>query len=219
MLKSGGTFTGSVTVNSDFATTGTINCGGGFQVNRKPDGTIGGSSLEIYHTSTPYIDFHYGGTTTDYTSRIIESANGTLSINGVKCATGGNITTSGTISSGEISAIRDVDGVKHRVELFPYKANIGGQEIGGSLQLWSGDGEGECDSILMFNKNGLVLRDSAANKSYVYLRSNDNTHTNTYFAKTNNRAITYATGELVNISVRTSAGAAATTNMVIMQRK
>lgn len=38
--------------------------------------------LELYH-ATPFIDFHFGRNTADYTSRIIETASGTLSINGV----------------------------------------------------------------------------------------------------------------------------------------
>lgn len=42
-----------------------------------------GGQIELYGTSTvatPYIDFHYGGSTDDYTSRIIESSNGTLEL-------------------------------------------------------------------------------------------------------------------------------------------
>lgn len=42
---------------------------------------VGNGSIEIYNT-TPYIDFHFGNSTADYTSRIIETASGTLSING-----------------------------------------------------------------------------------------------------------------------------------------
>lgn len=42
---------------------------------------VGAGSIEIYNT-TPYIDFHFGNSTADYTSRIIETASGTLSING-----------------------------------------------------------------------------------------------------------------------------------------
>lgn len=37
------------------------------------------AAVEIYGT-TPYIDFHFGNSTADYTSRIIESASGTLTI-------------------------------------------------------------------------------------------------------------------------------------------
>ncbi len=38
-----------------------------------------------------YIDFHYNGSTADYTSRIIESASGTLMLNGSKILTAANI--------------------------------------------------------------------------------------------------------------------------------
>ena len=38
---------------------------------------IGATSLELTH-ATPYIDFHYGNSTSDYTSRIIEESSGTL---------------------------------------------------------------------------------------------------------------------------------------------
>lgn len=43
-------------------------------------GCIQGSNLELYH-ATPFIDFHFGKSTADYTSRIIERASGQLSIN------------------------------------------------------------------------------------------------------------------------------------------
>lgn len=38
-----------------------------------------------------YIDFHFGGSTADYTSRIIESASGTLLLNGNKILTAANV--------------------------------------------------------------------------------------------------------------------------------
>lgn len=40
---------------------------------------VNGQGLELYH-ATPYIDFHFGNSTADYTSRIIESASGTLNV-------------------------------------------------------------------------------------------------------------------------------------------
>lgn len=94
---SGGTITGNLS-GTTISTTGAINCGAGFNVNKKADGTIGSSSLEIFHKSSPYIDFHYGGTTSDYTSRVIESSNGTLAINGVKCTSGGILEVPNTAS-------------------------------------------------------------------------------------------------------------------------
>ena len=56
--------------------------------------------IELTH-STPYIDFHFNNTTTDYTSRIIESASGTLSINGVTITTDKVVTA--TTFSGALS--------------------------------------------------------------------------------------------------------------------
>lgn len=56
---------------------------------------IKGGCIEIYGTtSTPtaYIDFHYNASAADHTSRIIESASGTLSINGVTITTGKVVT-------------------------------------------------------------------------------------------------------------------------------
>ena len=45
-------------------------------------GKVSSGGLELYHGATPYIDFHYGNSTADYTSRIIESSSGVLSITG-----------------------------------------------------------------------------------------------------------------------------------------
>ena len=48
--------------------------------------------IEIYHTKTPFIDFHYENDgTTDYTSRIIENAKGVLNINGATFSMGGSV--------------------------------------------------------------------------------------------------------------------------------
>lgn len=59
LLKSGGTITGNLTVNGQL---------------------LSKNGLELYG-GTPYIDFHYNSTTSDYTSRIIERSNGQLLIN------------------------------------------------------------------------------------------------------------------------------------------
>lgn len=61
LLKSGGTISGALTVNGTLAAR---------------------NGVELYG-GTPYIDFHYNSTTTDYTSRIIEEANGRLAINDI----------------------------------------------------------------------------------------------------------------------------------------
>ena len=72
--------------------TGDLSVSGGITTDSSLTGNnlkLEGGSFEIYGTSsvpTPYIDFHYAGDTGDYTSRIIESASGELSMNGVKMA-------------------------------------------------------------------------------------------------------------------------------------
>ena len=45
------------------------------------NGTVHAAAVEISHP-TPFIDFHFGSSTADYTSRIIETASGRLSIEG-----------------------------------------------------------------------------------------------------------------------------------------
>lgn len=67
---SGGTVTGYTTFSNGLASNNGM--------------TVKNGGLEIYNTTTPYIDFHYGNSTADYTSRIIESANGVLTINNIK---------------------------------------------------------------------------------------------------------------------------------------
>ncbi len=75
----GGTLTGALTGTSITATT--------FQAGSSS--TNGG--LELYH-ATPFIDFHFGRSTADFTSRIIETASGTLAIqaNHVRCGISSN---------------------------------------------------------------------------------------------------------------------------------
>ena len=71
---SGGTVNGSITATT--LQLGSSNLNGG---------------LELYH-ATPFIDFHFGRSTADYTSRIIETASGTLSmvVNHVRAGNTGN---------------------------------------------------------------------------------------------------------------------------------
>lgn len=58
------------------------------------------AGIEIYH-ATPYIDFHFGRSSADYTSRIIEASSGVLSVSGAlsvgnALTVGGNQTFSST---------------------------------------------------------------------------------------------------------------------------
>ena len=72
--------------------TGDLSVSGGITTNSLLTGNnlkIEGGQFELYGTAgipTAYIDFHYAGDTSDYTSRIIESSSGELNINGMKIA-------------------------------------------------------------------------------------------------------------------------------------
>ena len=80
---SGGTISGTTgTFSSDVTVSGSLR---------------GNSGLELYH-ATPFIDFHYGNSTADYTSRIIENASGTLSIQANANVTGNMIATGAVIA-------------------------------------------------------------------------------------------------------------------------
>ena len=51
--------------------------------------SLNGQNLELT-SSTPYIDFNYNNTSSDYTSRIIENKNGVLSVNGNEFSANGS---------------------------------------------------------------------------------------------------------------------------------
>lgn len=69
------TISGATTLNGRFIVSGLATFRGGVAINSS--GTANG--LEMYG-STPYIDFHFGNSSADYTSRIIEEAQGVLHI-------------------------------------------------------------------------------------------------------------------------------------------
>ena len=54
--------------------------------------------------ATPYIDFHWGNTDTDYTSRIIENDRNVLNINGARFTLGGAVQCTSLAADGGISA-------------------------------------------------------------------------------------------------------------------
>lgn len=50
------------------------------------------AAIELYNSTTPFIDFHFNNSTEDYTSRIIESSSGTLTVSK-------NLTVNGTLTA------------------------------------------------------------------------------------------------------------------------
>ena len=59
--------------------------------------TYGKGFIELY-SATPYIDFHYNSSTDDYTSRLYESASGTLKVTN-NLAVNNNLTVGGTVTA------------------------------------------------------------------------------------------------------------------------
>ena len=73
-------------------TGGTVNGQTTFTDNLNVNKSVVTYGIEVYHTKTPFIDFHYENDgTTDYTSRIIENAKGVLNINGATFSMGGSV--------------------------------------------------------------------------------------------------------------------------------
>ena len=89
-ILTAGSFAGNVVGGTVSGTTGSFSSD--FTVSGALRGNAG---LELYH-ATPFIDFHYGNSTADYTSRIIENASGTLSIQANANVTG-NMIASGLV--------------------------------------------------------------------------------------------------------------------------
>lgn len=75
---------GTIGVNGSMNVSGTATVGG---LISNSGGVFYNAGVELYF-STPFIDFHCGNSTADYTSRIIEWTPGHLEINGVKMSGG-----------------------------------------------------------------------------------------------------------------------------------
>lgn len=102
---SGGTVTGVLTVK------GTLN--------------VQNQGIELYSSSYPFIDFHYGNSSADYTSRIIEASSGVLKINEVSLSNGQVTATKVNQISDErlkeniSTIIEDIDKIKD-IEFFEF---------------------------------------------------------------------------------------------------
>ncbi len=88
----GGTVTGGITANN-ITTTSSLTAGGSLTAK---------AAVEVFG-ATPYIDFHFANNTGDYTSRLIESASGTLHCS-KNFSVGETLKVSGTSTLGRIDA-------------------------------------------------------------------------------------------------------------------
>lgn len=82
---------GSADINNDLRVYGTATIDKGL--------TVKNAGLELY-AATPFIDFHFGYSGTDYTSRIIELESGKLNVNGAVFTYGGTIWGTGLTING-----------------------------------------------------------------------------------------------------------------------
>ena len=133
-----GNVAGNMTGVGNLTMSGTFNCDTGTGKIQIIDGTI-----ELYH-STPFIDFHYGKSTANYTSRIIEGSSGTLSM---LC----NVTVTKVLKAQSVTQTSDLrlKAVKGDVGLsldqvasapsvrFSWKDG-GGRGVGSTAQYWKG---------------------------------------------------------------------------------
>lgn len=108
---SGGTVTGYTAFNNG------LESGNGI--------TVRNQGIELYSSNYPFIDFHYGNSSADYTSRIIESSSGVLKINEVSLSNGQVTATKVTQTSDErlkeniSTIIEDIDKIKD-IEFFEF---------------------------------------------------------------------------------------------------
>ena len=126
----GGAFTanGSAAVKGTSAFTGAATFNGGITTaNLTSNGSITGKDgMEIYF-GTPFIDFHFGNSSADYTARIIEEASGTLSVKDhIKTGAGtfsGAVSTSGTLSVGGPSTLSGAVAMKNTLNVTGAQTN------------------------------------------------------------------------------------------------
>lgn len=101
----GGTVAGAVTMNSTLSVEGAFSAKGisTFSGAATFDGGITTKNgFEVYY-STPFIDFHFGNSTADYTWRMIESASGTMTFQGSTITTGTSTVNGATTLKGTVA--------------------------------------------------------------------------------------------------------------------
>ena len=118
-----------IEVSGTFGTSGNLSVGGNLSVTgdstlkaingtslNVSNGTISAGAIELSH-ATPYIDFHFGKSTADYTSRIIESTSGTITITpNLKVGTSATIPTA-TITTANISTSNMSTGIAENLNV------------------------------------------------------------------------------------------------------
>lgn len=109
---------------------------------------IGAQSIELSGT-TPFIDFHYNNSSSDYTSRIIETSSGTLSMQN-------NLAVSGSLTTGSQIRANSSSG----------ESSVGAAYNGSTIYLYSNSGahgvyDSTYGSIIQVTSNGNSFNGSA----------------------------------------------------------
>lgn len=109
---------------------------------------IGAQSIEL-SGATPYIDFHYNNSSSDYTSRIIETSSGTLSMQN-------NLAVSGSLTTGSQIRANSSSG----------ESSVGAAYNGSTIYLYSNSGahgvyDSTYGSIIQVTSNGNSFNGSA----------------------------------------------------------
>ena len=143
---------------------------------------IGGGGIEISH-STPYIDFHYNNSTSDYTSRIIETSSGKLQVTG-KLGVADDFQTKRKFLY-SLDAGGGLTGRFYKLVNIPASddANAIQVNIRGSIGNWGSNGKATID-IQIANRNGLNVYGiiygnitALDNQRIVIQQESNNTHT------------------------------------------
>ena len=148
-----------------------------------PNGSITARSIELKY-STPFIDFHFGNSDSDYTSRIIENESGVLTVSGKLTVNGGitgsligNSTTATTLQTARTFTIGNT-----------------GKVFNGSINLsWSLSEIGAAASSHTHNYAGSSSAGGVANSSYVIQK-------NSSFNDSNIGRISYYDADIRNTS-------------------
>lgn len=130
------TLNNALTVNNNVTVTGTSNFSSNVKVsgillipnNVNSNASYSNAYIELMPSTTSlfggYVDFHYAGSTDDYTARLIESASGDITYVGSQRDTASNSTTSGTLAvKGWVNDPAKATNVVHR---------SGNESIGGT---------------------------------------------------------------------------------------
>ena len=121
------------------------------------DPISGYGSLELYST-TPYIDFHYDGSQEDYTSRIIESESGTLTIPR-------NFAVNGSLTMGPNSP-----GINTKAWLCSTMINDSGDGATGCYKFYCNN-----DAVLLTSHSAEDVDNSVSQSKYTYFIFYDST--------------------------------------------